>query len=118
MEPGLRLELEVELELAPAVGQLSTLSADLSSIKFMFSLIERRNSSGARPAYQRGECQKEDVGASIEQSPLQLTLHRRRPMAWRAWIVQWADVGTVACFISRDARCKMLLRRQSHGQDG
>lgn len=74
-EPGVKLELQLGLqELAPAVGQLSTLSADLSSIKFMFSLIERRNSSGARPAYQRGECQEG------EQSPLQLTLHRRRPM--------------------------------------
>lgn len=115
----MKLELQLGLqELAPAVGQLSTLSADLSSIKFMFSLIERRNASGERPAYQRGECQQCQEG---EQSPLQLTLHRRRPMGRGG---RGSSSGQTSALLPvlfpemRDARCKMLLRRQSHGQDG
>lgn len=122
LEPGVKLELQLGLqELAPAVGQLSTLSADLSSIKFMFSLIERRNSSGARPPYQRGECQQCQECQEGEQSPLQLTLHRRRPMGRGG---RGSSSGQTSALLPvlfpemRDARCKMLLRRQSHGQDG
>lgn len=100
------------MELAPAIGQLSTLSADLSSIKFMFSLIERRNSSGVGGGEGRGllistrreeqqEQQEKHKKQSMEQSTLQLTLHK---WAWGRGSSSRQTSALLPCFISREMR--------------